>query len=364
MSSLTVGVRAALEYKVRRALGAPPRSVEEVAERVWTISPGEVEHAARLFMPDSHLARIQANVLGQTREEILAEIGAVTLHHRPTRAFLLRDAVLFDRAFYCGMHKEALYRGMGMRRAILEGSADEYVHAVWVTSYAGSRWFGHLLRDEIALQELARNLGFMIGHERPVYSHELGWRAHLQSPRPKTVGSARVKEMVFFDDVGQHREKRQRYQILRGRLTGWPRGHDRILFLRGQAHGEERRLVNEQEVVARLVREGFHVVDPSQLEVPEIIGQCIGARLAVTVEGSHAAPLLYLAQEGASVLYLFPPARVAAHGPRLAGFFGMRGGVFVGEPVEGSQGLFRVDPEELMRAIDQLSARVAVPAPA
>lgn len=347
------GLHAAIRYKLRRLLGTPALSLEDAAQREWVVAPGAVEPAPRLLLSESQLDRIQDSVIGESREEILQDLGARELVHRPTRAFLLKDVLQFDRALYCGMHKGALFRGEGVWRALLASPSGELDQALWTTSYAGSRWYGHFLRDEVALELLARPMGDLIGHERPIYPHEPGWRKVLSSPRPRTYGSLWVGELTVFDDLGQHPEKRRRYQALRSRLSGRPRGHDRVLFLRGRNTGEDRQMVNQEAVVSRLSRDGFHVIDSGRQSVEEILTQCFGARLVVTVEGSHASPLLYLASEGAPVIYICPPARVASHSPRLACFCGLRGGLFVAEPVAGPPGHFRVDPEELLRMVDQ-----------
>jgi hypothetical protein len=132
--------------------------------------------------------------------------------------------------------------------------------------------------------------------------------------------------------------------------------------VRGRSGGEERRILNEEEVVRRLTQEGFQLVDTSTPDVDDIVKGCAGASLIVTVDGSHAAPALYLAREGATVMVLYPPVGVNNLIPELSTYFGLQGAMFVGEPAGDAPTVFRVDPDELMSFIDQLGGR-RTPAP-
>jgi hypothetical protein len=340
-------------YKIRRALGVPARTISEVAARQWTLAPGSVEPAVRPTIPDSHLGRILGGPNGP-RSQIHEELNATTLEHVPTRAFLLKESMLVDWAVYSGMGKVDLYRGPGLWPSLLREKTGTFEEAVWGSSYAGTRWFGHFLHDDLPLQELARDIGPMLGHARPLFRHEPGWRAAVGVPSPRSFGVARVKNLTWIEDIGQNPCKRRRFALLRSRLESLPRrGRDRILLLRGRQDGEERRVLNEEEVFGRLLREGFHPVDASSASVEDILEQCLGSSIVVSVEGSHAVPALYLVRGGGNVFFLYPPGRVSLHMPRLAQCFGLRAAMFIGESVEGAPGVFRVDPEELLRFVEQ-----------
>ena len=45
---------------------------------------------------------------------------------------------------------------------------------------------------------------------------------------------------------------------------------------------------------------------------------------------------------------------------QIAGFFGLHGALFIGEPVAGSEESFSVDADELMQAVDTAVARARV----
>ena len=344
-------------YKIRRGLGAQALSRADVAARESILAPGIDEPAVRPKILDHHLQRIQNGDMGRNAQEVIANINAARHCAEPTRALVFKDVVLFNRAFYCGMHKEDLYRSMGFWPSLLVEPAGDLDSAVLGTSYAGARWYGHFLHDELPMQELAAQIGSMVGHARPAYGHEPGWRSLLQTPSPACYGALRVRELTWIDDLGQNPDKRRRYAAMRARIAGALGKNERVFLMRGRSGGEERRIQNEEEVHQRLAREGFQLVDTSTAGVDEIVKRCGGASLVVSVDGSHAAPALYLAREGAVFLTLYPPSRVSVIMPQLGTFFGLQAAMFVGEAVSDAPSVFRIDPDELLSFVDQISGR-------
>jgi hypothetical protein len=342
-----------LGYNGRRALAIPARSLEQVATKSWELAPGVDEPYPTICISESHFGRILGSAPPyQSVASVTADIRRDRHYGGPTRAFLLRDALLFRQHVYCGLYRGDLYSTLGWQ-ALRRAETGELSHSILATTYSGTRWFGHFLHDELPLQELVSSLGVGVGHLRPTYKHEPGWRAVLGVKAPPSYASLRVRELVLIDDCGQNPAKRSRYLKLRSRLTGFPRGHDRIFLRRSRSRGsDDRHIVNSEEVEERLVQEGFHVVDTGQITVDEMLKRCMGASIVVSVDGSHAAPSFYFGRRGACLLFIYPPKRVSVLLPRLAQFYGMIGAMFIAEPVSGSDSEFRVDPDELMREID------------
>jgi Glycosyltransferase 61 len=346
-------------YKVRRGLGVSARQLADVAEKTWEIAPGVDEPHVPLYIPESHFGRIQALAPPYQREPVSSLLAAIRQErHRggATRAYLLRDAFLLGQRIYCGLYQGDLYSTLGWR-ALWRANTAEIDEGVMASTYSGARWFAHLLYDEFPLQELASTLGNSVGHMRPAYPHEPGWRAVLGVPAPPAYAAVRARKLIWVDDCGQNLAKRDRYQALRSRVTGFANGHDRVFLRRNPFPvGEVRRIVNGAEVEERLVREGFHIIDTGQVTVDEMLTRCMNASLVVSVEGSHAAPAYYFSRRGACQLYLYPPRRVSVLMPRLASFYGQVGAMFIGEPSSEGESAFYVNPDELMREIDHAAA--------
>jgi len=347
------GAAAAMAgYKVRRGLGVSAGVLEQTAEKSWEIAPGIDERHVPIYIPESHFSRIlRSSPPSQPVAELIAAIRSDRHLGGATRAFLLRDALLFRQHVYCGRYRGDLYSTLDWRAA-WRAEMAETAHCVLASTYSGARWFGHFLHDELPLQELTGSLGDGVGHLRRIYKHEPGWRAALGVPAPPSYAVLRARELIWIDDRGQNPTKRNRYQTMRSRLDGLPRGHERVFLRRPSSGGEDRQIVNIAEVEERLVREGFHVVDTAELTVDEMLKHCLGASMVVSVEGSHAAPAYYVASRQGCVFFIYPPGRVSVLMPRLAGFYGLVGAMFVGQPLDGIDTDFRVDPEELVREID------------
>jgi hypothetical protein len=343
-------------YKVRRGLGMWARQLKDVAEKTWEIAPGVDEPHVPLYIPESHFGRIEAHAPPYQHQPVSSLLAAIRQErHRggATRAYLLRDAFLLGQRIYCGLYQGDLYSTLGWR-ALWRANTAEIAEGVMASTYSGARWFAHLLYDEFPLQELASTLGNSVGHVRPAYPHEPGWRAVLGVPAPPAYAAVRARKLIWVDDCGQNLAKRSRYQSLRSRVTGFANGHDRVFLRRNPfPAGEVRRIVNGAEVEDRLVREGFHIVDTGQVTVDEMLTRCMNASMVVSVEGSHAAPAYYFARRGACLLSLYPPRRVSVLMPRLASFYGQVGAMFVGEPSAEGDSDFYVNPDELIREIDR-----------
>lgn len=345
----------ALGYRIHRGLGVPPQDLADVVHRELILAPGVDEPAIRPIISESHLKRIQGGFEGRPADLVRKDITARRHLAAPTRALLLKDVVLLDRAFYAGMHKEDLFRGSGLRRSLFSEPAADLDQGVWATSYAGARWFGHFLHDDLPMELLASGLGRMLGHARTPYPHEEQWRRAFGMPGPEKYGMLRVRELLVPDDRGQNPGKRKRYASLRERVAGNCGQGDRIVLRRPAAGGEIRAVHEEELLWDRLRNEGFKVVDVGTLRVDELVQQCAGASMVVSVDGSHAAPAFYLTRPSGKFVLLFPPYRVSGLMPQLAGFFGLQSAIFVGQAVEGMPGVFKIDADELMRFLDQVS---------
>ncbi len=346
-------------YKVRRGLGLSARQLADVAEKSWVVAPGVDEPHVPLYIPESHFARIEAHSPPYQHEPVSSLLAAIRQERHcggATQAYLLRDVFLLGQRIYCGLYQGDLYSTLDWR-ALWHANTAEIAEGVMASTYSGARWFAHLLYDEFPLQELAWTLGTSIGHVRPAYPHEPGWRAVLGVPAPPAYAAVRARKLIWVDDCGQNFAKRRRFQALRSRVTGFPNGHDRVFLRRNPFPvGEVRRIVNGDEVEERLEREGFHIVDTGQVTVDEMLTRCMNASLVVSVEGSHAAPAYYFARRGACLLSLYPPRRVSVLMPRLASFYGQVGAMFIGEPCAEGDTAFYVNPDELMREIDRAAA--------
>jgi hypothetical protein len=340
-------------YKSRRALGKAAACLADVAERTWEIAPGAIEPPYQIFIKEEHLKRPCGSVVGQSIAQIIRDIRPAQHIAAPSTAFLLRKATLSCGNLYVGMHKRDLYRSAALPPKRWLSSAPVLDSVVFTGLYASSRWFGHLLHDEFPLQLLGAELGPMVSHRRRVYEDEPDWREVFGIAAPPSYERFVADELIIVEDFAQNPSKRQRYARMRNRLRHLSAGHERIYLQRTK--GEARRLVNEAELLRRLEPEGFVVVD-SAVGVVELLRLCTRARIVITIDGSHASPMYYLADDGARIMFMLPPQRATPTMACLATMHGLRGGMFIGELAEGDALGFRVDVEEFLACLDEFIA--------
>ena len=347
---------APLKYKTLRALRFPPRSLADVAVKRWEIAPGDQEDVQPIPLPEGHLQKIGGGPFGETPDQLRASFTATHLVHEPTEAYLLRNVTLNGPFFYSGMHKGDLYapNQLPPHATEAEGFAD-LPHCVLSGTYAGAKWYGHFLHDDLPLQMAAISLGHPVLNARRIYSHEPGWRAAVGIALPDRYHRFFAREMIVISDYSQNRYKQQRLRMMRQKLADRPKTAHRRVYIRRGAGGNKRILINEEEVLSLLQRQlGFSVFDPDGLSVAQIIDECNGAEFFVSVEGSHANPPLFTAAEGAKAVLLLPPFRVSDNMPRIFRTAGIRCGMFVGDPHGNGHDEFTVNPQELARFIETL----------
>lgn len=114
---------------------------------------------------------------------------------------------------------------------------------------------------------------------------------------------------------------------------------------------------NEGEVLRRFIEAAFTLVEASSVNGGELLRRCAGASIVVGVEGAHAAPAFIFLGGGATLGALHLACRVTTMMPRLGPFFGLVTAMFVGEAFQDSTFQFRVDPDELLKWIDEVAKR-------
>lgn len=329
------------------------RSLEEVAQASWEISPAHLRTSpGALFLPDQ-LQRISGFSEFGSRETDLPKLqGGPGGAHGATRAFRLRDALLIDGALYKGDACRHLHPRLNrVPRLRIEREIDR--GAVYCT-FGGNRFFGQWLMDDCVTYPLASAEGVPVTTAQPVNAHTMGYEAWLGMNPVRSAGVF-FRELVVFDDVGQNPSKHDRFRALGDKLLGrvGAKPHPGVFIVRGQT-GMRRVLANEMAIAERLRdRRGFTIVDPTKADVPTIVKACAGSRIVTGVEGSGLMHGILPLSPGGGVLVLQPPTRFSAIYKDLTDRDGQRFGFVVGLP-RGDD--FWIDPDEVERTLDLFTA--------
>ncbi|QDV38562.1 glycosyltransferase 61 family protein [Tautonia plasticadhaerens] len=346
---------ASARYKGRRSLGRPAADLAGAARRSWVVCPGGEVETIPILVAEGHLGRIRDGIGGESAGEVVEAIGGARHPLRPATAYELDEAVLLDASVYSGAYKHDLWRQYPRLDWLLGGPVAELGEAALATSFSGSKWFGHWLVDELPMQVLASRLAPPVGHVRPGYAHEPGYRSAFGIPAPPSYRAFLARKLIVVHELAHNADKVARHLAMREAIAPLPDGHDRIFLRRGSAWGQRRRLVNEDEIARRLEPEGFVPLDPTAMTAEEILRRCKGASMLVSLEGSHTWPGYFFMKEGGQHVTIHPPDRVSVQTCGVAPYFGLFGALFVGEDRPGGASLeISADPEELARFIDRV----------
>jgi capsular polysaccharide biosynthesis protein len=124
----------------------------------------------------------------------------------------------------------------------------------------------------------------------------------------------------------------------------------RIFLDRGPRHS--RGLVNADELLPILGREGFEIVDVDGLDLRAQMSLFGSTRQVVANHGAALANLIYRLGQPVDLVELFGPEFIRPHFAWMAQAFGFGYDALVGD-AEGAAGGFRVDPDALRRALER-----------
>lgn len=216
------------------------------------------------------------------------------------------------------------------------------------TSFLGSYYFGHWLRDDCATA-MIEDEGMKIFTPSPEWPDKKIYRNLLKQDIP-TAALLFSKRVIFYDDVSQNEHKIERIRKIRASVqtqlseVSTP---DIVYVKRGNG-GESRRLVNESEIIRALTLKGVLCVSAEDLNHPVING-IFGCRLFISVEGSQISHAVYGVRDGGGVIVLQPPDRFFNSHLDWAVPLGIQYGAVVGLPDEDG---FRIPIDEVFRTID------------
>jgi Glycosyltransferase 61 len=285
-----------------------------------------------------------------TKEAEIAQAISTTATHVPTVAYHIKDAVLFDGSIYVGHVRHPI-----ADKSLFVSAAHAPYHiktGALASSYLGTKYFGHWLRDDCTKYLLAEEFGLPLCLRGAAFGHQQKYQAYFGQDWTPT-DRARIDHLVVFQDFSQNSLKRKRYRVLRERIKAHFPGNIRgshIYLRRGQT-GVPRIIQNEDEIIDALIQRGFVILDVASDSLDHIIGTLVNAKIVVSLEGSHIAHCVFASPENSGLLVLQPPDRFAAMHRGWSECLGIRFGFVVG--AVGDVGYYFTVPE-ILRTIDLL----------
>lgn len=337
--------------RLRRIAGLPAGEFFRNAAESWQLSPAEMMHYQPSLALPGQVHRIRASMFAPLPETIEALTREGESLEGPTTAWRLQEVDLVDGVLYHGggeYHLRPRRRRFGLAPRPRQQSCGA-LYETWTTN----RWFGSWLMDATLAHELAKAEGptLTTAPASSPDSHQAHYEALIGMSPLRLSDDVHFTELTLFDDLPNNGGKARRAQALRRKLLEGrdPRPVPGVFLLRGHA-GDQRVLVNERDLAERLAAErGFLVVDPLEVTVEDLIDACGAARVIVGVEGSHLVHGITVAPEGAAIIPIQPPERVAATLKQMTDRLDQRFGLLV---AEGSDTEFTLSRDDLFATID------------
>ncbi len=346
---------APLKHKLLSLLGAGDEELSAVCARSWQLAPATQQTVAPPIYNPADLERITSSPGPAPLARQLQDFHSTTRHHLPTTAFLLEDVDAVQGYLYCRRWKQALMPApvpIWARRPELQ-----IAHGSLACTWYGNIYFGHWICDDVPLHLAAEQTGEPVILERSAYLHEPGYRDLLAAPR-HAIERAHFDTLVIIRDAAQNDYKRRRLEVLRSRLGAQLRGAgaQRIFISRGLT-GQQRAIVNAEELQAYITSQGFCSIDPERLSAAQIAARTWGSRVVLGMEGSHMAHALLTMAPGGVLCCIQPPWQFTSVLREYTQNADVRYAVVVGHAAPGG---LRVDLDDLKRVLERIEA--ALPA--
>lgn len=333
---------------IRRRLGlgeGPP--LAQLATRRIEVAPPERHTRPKAIYLEGQLERIEDWVFID-HHPAPDLVGGDPVLHGATTAMLLHDVLLLDGLLVAG--KASVHLSNRRHRLPSVRAEESRVEGALYASTVGNKYFGNWILDDLPRYTLAQAYAPPVTTQPSRGGHYGAYETAL-GHAPIRAERTHFERLWIFDDVGQNRHKRTRFEALAVRLAGEPYAppHPGVFITRGK-EGERRVLANEDALAERLARaRGFRVLDPLRASLVDIVQACRGAQVVIGVEGSALAHGALFLGPGTTIFTLQPPRRFCTVFKDVADRQELRFAFVVGQDRGGD---FYVDEDEVERTLD------------
>jgi hypothetical protein len=327
------------------------KTYKDACDRQWIVSPAEVNFSPPAIYLEDDIHKVTDVQEDSTYEGEMGRLPGGNREHAATIAYQFQNAYILYGYAYRGAMKYPLVAAK--ETWCLNRTRARLGNAMVASTLFGSRYFGHWMSEDLTLALAAQHLeAEPVIAPQILFPHQADYY-RLLDIQPISTPQLRCDQLVIFDDFGQNRYKRERYEHIRNRIKQLEPIHSNhsVMFLR-KSSGIKRLLVNEMEVADFLKTQGFIILDHEQMTVTEIARQVLGAKIVLGVEGSQLLHGLYSMSDTGTIVALQPPYRFSTIHKDFTDCLGMRYGFLVGDRVpEG----FSINLDNLTRLLEKVS---------
>lgn len=280
------------------------RSLEEAAVDVEEICAAEEGMSSPVFIADGDWNKVSGFAPGSSRELQLQRVVGGLLRHEATLRFSFRNVLATPAGFFT-LGASLNRAGKIDFRTVLFGPIPTYPRGFYALPSIAMIYFGHWVNDALPSTLLCRPDEVIYLPFNPGWSHAARYLELLEidAVREHTVF---FREMSFCVDIGQNENRRKRQRMIRRQIQRcFLPAETAGVFIRRGTSGTRRYLKNENEIALRLSERGFSVcssTDPLDL----ILRATCGAKIVVSIEGSHISHALPSVADNAHFIIINP----------------------------------------------------------
>lgn len=325
------------------------------ADSIEVLHAGEtVAGPPCIILPDQY-DRVNTGAFGMDLVEEVAKLRGAPYNIGPTIRYVLNDVLVESGVVY--RNGKAKFFNHKIKSNRKPKAWSEYGEASVRSSFVGCHFFGHWLRDDSATH-LMLDPGAPTSMPTPRWPDQQGYLTLFKQSYTE-LDRAYVRRLVLFDDISQNAHKAERFRKLRAIVAAAhsdPSSTGRVVYVMRGPGGKVRSLLNEEEIIGTLARNGVTILRAETLNVTQLVKQLFGARIIISVEGSQLSHALFTLADRAGVLVIQPPDRFFNSHMDWALALNMRYACVVGR--QQSTG-FDLPANDLLRTLELLDSALA-----
>ena len=203
-----------IKQKLLKVVTRSRHTLQDLSSKRWSICPSEQQITAAAIFLEPDLTKITAVMEDTTLEQEMARIRGGQIEHAATVAYQISNCELLNGSLYKGAVRLPLTKQT--EKLFSTDDKQLITEAALASTYYGSFYFGHWLTDDLSLYLAAESCGKAVIAQRKQYIHESGY-TELTDIKPESINTAQFQKLIIFDDFGQNRFKRSRYEEIRSR---------------------------------------------------------------------------------------------------------------------------------------------------
>jgi Glycosyltransferase 61 len=332
------------------------RDLFDVAKTVMIMAPATCNKGGEpCVMLPGQLDRVKSAAFNTQLQLEIEQLHGAERSHQPMRRFEIRDAIIHGSSIFAREGRR--YYNYGLADPAFDEPIEELDCAALRSSFIGTFFFGHWLRDDCASHLMAETEAPVVSLQHPDWP-DTGFYQRIFGQDYRTLRKARVKRLILYDDITQSAHKAERFLKLRDKLeaqvAAQETGH--IVYLKRGDAGASRRLLNENEITGALEKRGVKIVQAEGQSAEQLVQTLRGSKLVISIEGSQISHALYTLRQGGGVLAIQPPRRLFNSHMDWTRVLDMRYGIVVGID-QGNQD-FTLPVDDLLRTIDLMEQKI------